>query len=136
MGVFGAWGIANCALVAGLAIFLHKAESVGALAYPASILLCLMCLLGPLSALGSSSDADLQSHFAYNLHEIESCVNWPNIAAVGVWLFSAGVVLTCTVRSRKAVSALPDAGRPPVQMAAPFREVPIGACSSCMVLRV
>ena len=93
LGVFGAWGIANCALVVGLAIFLHKAESLGSLTYPAAALLCLICLLGPLSTLGSSRAATRHSQCRDNLPEIaqalQSCLTWPNIAAVAVWLLSA-----------------------------------------------
>jgi hypothetical protein len=37
-------------------------------------------------------------------------LNWPNIAALAVWLLSVGLLLTCAVRSRKppAVPPPPD----------------------------
>ena len=38
-------------------------------------------------------------------------LNWPNIAALAVWLLSVGTLLTCAVRSRKlrSVPATPPA---------------------------
>jgi hypothetical protein len=115
MGAFGAWGIANCALVVTLAVFLRKAESLSSLAYPASIVLCLMCLLGPLSTLRSSSEAARQSLPGDNPHDIapalQSCLTLPNIAAAAVWLFLAGFVLAWAVRTRKPAIALSDLRR-------------------------
>jgi prepilin-type processing-associated H-X9-DG protein len=37
----------------------------------------------------------------------EPQLNWPNIAALAVWLLSVGTLLTCAVRSRKPVSVPP-----------------------------
>ena len=36
------------------------------------------------------------------LDEEESRLNWPNIAALAVWLLSVGLLLVGTVRGRKA----------------------------------
>jgi hypothetical protein len=39
--------------------------------------------------------------------EREACLNWPNIAALAVWLLSVGTLLTHAVRSRKRSSVPP-----------------------------
>ena len=114
LGAFGAWGIANFALVVGLAIFFRRAKTIVPLAYAAAGMLCLMCLLGPLSALRSSSEMDADGENRDYVHVVaqalQSGLKLPNIAAVAVWLISAGIALTWAVRSREAVSALPDTG--------------------------
>ena len=38
----------------------------------------------------------------------ERRLNWPNIAALAVWLLSVGTLLTRAVRSRKVLSVLPS----------------------------
>src|SRR5271157_2215344 len=48
LAVFGAWGIVVFALTVGLAIYLHKVESLRSLVYIALALLCLTCLIGML----------------------------------------------------------------------------------------
>jgi hypothetical protein len=43
-----------------------------------------------------------------DLYDSHRRLNWPNIAALAVWLLSVGLLLTRAVRSRK-----PQAVRPP-----------------------
>ncbi len=45
LAVFGAWGIVVFALTVGLAIYLHRVESLWSLTELALVVLCLMCLL-------------------------------------------------------------------------------------------
>ena len=35
-------------------------------------------------------------------------VNWPNIAALAVWLLSVGTLLTCAVRGKKGCAPIPE----------------------------
>jgi hypothetical protein len=42
-------------------------------------------------------------------HDVTSRLNWPNIAALAVWLVSVGLLLTRAVRSRKPQPASPTA---------------------------
>ena len=48
LAVFGAWGIVVFGLVVGLAIYLHQVESLWSMTQLALVVLCLLCLAGPL----------------------------------------------------------------------------------------
>ncbi len=51
--------------------------------------------------MGGYGKEGVESYAAsYNAEPVR--LNWPNIAALAVWLLSVGVMLTCAVRSRKA----------------------------------
>ncbi len=101
LAVFGAWGIAAFAFTAGLAICLNRFPYFpsdwliflfGAIAlfliYP---LLTLLFLLPPMGAIYDG----LRTH-----------LNWPNIAALAVWLLSVGTLLIGAVRGRKRAASL------------------------------
>ena len=89
LGVYGAWGILVFFVVVGLAV-LHQVNSHSSLAYSALMVMFFIALgvLLPQLSVGNPS----------------ICWNWPNIAALAVWLVSVGTLLTNAVRSRKALS--------------------------------
>ncbi len=91
LAAFGAVGVAVFAMALGLASYLHEAK--WSLTF---LLLVLLWLIGVLGLLRAA----------------EPGLNWPNIAALAVWLLSVGTLLTGAVRGRKGLSsrAAPPSG--------------------------
>jgi uncharacterized membrane protein YhhN len=101
LGVFGAWGIVVFGLVIAAAACIAGPDALPWQTGPAIIVL--LCLLLAIASLSTSLHR-------VALDEEERRFNWPNIAALAVWLLSVGVLLTCAVRSRKR---LPVPATPP-----------------------
>ena len=95
LGVYGAWGIVVFGLVVGLTVCMNHLESLWAQIGLAGIMMALMQLhrLLPLPDMLSNGP--------------RISFNWPNIAALLVWLLSVGTLLTYAVRSRKSLSVPP-----------------------------
>ena len=75
LAVFGAWGIVVFALTVGLAVYVHKAESLSSLTFLAMALLCLMCLVGPvLPAVDSVRESARRLTCAGNLKQIAAAL--------------------------------------------------------------
>ena len=66
--------------------------------------------------IGGCKQSDLNQPFAY----FERTINWPNIAALAVWLLSVGLLLVGAVRGRKV---------PPVPPPPPAREGAVWICA-------
>jgi hypothetical protein len=109
LGAFGAWGIANFAMVVVLAIFLRRADSIVPSAYVAAGFLCLTCLFGPLTGLKDISDAIPDVGNGDRLHAVKAamlcCSTLPNLAALVLWLVSAGAALAWAVKNRSSTNA-------------------------------
>jgi hypothetical protein len=83
LAVSGAWGIGVFALVAVLALYIHKAKSLLSLGYIALTLPCLMCLIGlllpPVAGSGGSPQGDCRfkmfqiSNALRAYHETKGC---------------------------------------------------------------
>jgi CDP-diglyceride synthetase len=93
LAVFGGWGIVVFALATGLAVFLRHVESLSSLI----LALFVFSLLHASWVLWSITDMDGP----------ERRFNWPNIAALAVWLASVGTLLVGAVRGRKPRSVSP-----------------------------
>ena len=91
LGVFGAWGIVVFILVVGLAIYVHHVESSLSLVYCAWTVITLLGFAALL--VGGFKEQAIGDPVRH--------LNWPNIAALAVWLLSVGTLLTCAVRGRQ-----------------------------------
>jgi hypothetical protein len=89
LAVFGAVGIVVFIVAVGLAIWFRTVKLIWPFAALASYLLCLTFLW---PAVSMFDDADRP--------------NWPNIAALAVWLASVGVLLVGAVRGRTIVTPI------------------------------
>ncbi len=91
LAVFGGWGVVVFGYAVGLAICLRQEELFRIVRYLTLGTFGLLLLIGLL--LPAITDP----------YYIERRVNWPNLAALAVWLASVGTLLTLAVRSRKPV---------------------------------
>ena len=91
LAVFGGWGVVVFGYAVGLAICLRQEELFRIVRYLTLGTFGLLLLIGLL--LPAITDP----------YYIERRLNWPNIAALAVWLLSVGTLLTLAVRSRKPV---------------------------------
>ena len=93
LAVFGGWGVVVFGYAVGLAICLRQEELFRIVRYLTLGTFGLFLLIGLL--LPAITDP----------YYIERRVNWPNIAALAVWLASVGTLLVGAVRSRKRRAA-------------------------------
>ncbi len=122
LAVFGGWGLVVFGLVMGLAIYIRYVGSRLALEHFYVIfvwgLLLLYALLmadGSVKSLwtSDSSAEDLRKMLQVGgFEETDPAAtivrpDWPNIAALAVWLLSVGTLLTHAVRSRKVLPVPP-----------------------------
>jgi hypothetical protein len=95
LAVFGGWGIVVSAFAVGVAIYVRQVRSLRLLKHYLLGLFCLTCLVAEIWPMPYELPAP-------RIDSWERYFNWPNIAALLVWLLSVGTLLVGAMRGRKA----------------------------------